>query len=148
MNENEIKHFIQTTISFFKEVSGYEAKCGIPSVKTSDPLVLEYTGIIGISGKRKGSVYFTSNKGLLSDLAKIMLETDSVNNEDIRDLVGEVTNTITGNLRKIFGTEFLISVPAIVEGKARDIKLPDNIGTYVIPILWQDHKAFLVICLE
>jgi len=148
MNENDIKHFIKTTINFFKDASGYEAKCGIPSVKTSDPVVLEYTGIIGISGKRKGSIYFTSNAKLLSDLAKIMLQTDTVYNEDIRDLVGEVANTITGNLREIFGSEFLISVPVIVEGQARDIKLPDDIDSFVIPILWQDNKAFLVICLE
>ena len=36
----------------------------------------------------------------------------------------------------------------VVEGKAKDIKLPDNIQSFVIPITWKDNKSFLVVCLE
>ena len=36
--------------------------------------------------------------------------------DNILDLVGEVANTISGNARKVFGREFLISVPVMIEG--------------------------------
>jgi chemotaxis protein CheX len=148
MNEIELKHFVDSTLKFFNEITQKNARCGIPFVKNNEPIVLEYTGIIGISGKRKGSIYYTADNDQLSELARIMLEADDVNTEDIKDLVGEIANTISGNLRESFGSEFMISVPVIVEGRARDIKLPDRIDSYVIPISWEDKKSFLVVCLE
>ncbi|KAA3615679.1 MAG: chemotaxis protein CheX [Calditrichaeota bacterium] len=148
MKKEELTHFIETTLQFFKEVSGKSAECGIPFLKKEEPIVLEYTGIIGISGERKGSIYFTTEKIQLSSLAKIMLGIDDVTSEDLKDLAGEIANTISGNLRQIFGDEFLISIPVIVEGQARDIRLPEDIESYVIPINWQNSKSYLVVCLE
>lgn len=148
MNEIELKHFIDSTLKFFNEITQKNARCGIPFVKNNEPVVLEYTGIIGISGKRKGSIYYTAEADQLSELAKIMLETDDISAEDIKDLVGEIANTISGNLREAFGSDFMISVPVIVEGKARNIKLPERIDSYVIPISWENKKSFLVVCLE
>lgn len=148
MNKTELTHCIETTLQFFDEVSGIKAECGIPYLKKEEPIVLDYTGIIGISGKRKGSIYFTTDRSQLSSLAQIMLGTEEVSTEDIKDLVGEIANTISGNLRQIFGDEFLISIPVIIEGRAKDIKLPKNIESYVIPINWENTKAYLVVCLE
>ena len=148
MNKNELIHFIDTSLQFFDEVSGKKAECGIPYLKGGEPVVLEYTGIIGISGERKGSIYYTTEKIQLNALAKTMLGIENIDLDDIKDLVGEIANTISGNLRQIFGDEFLISIPVVVEGKARDIKLPENIESYVIPIRWENTEAFLVVCLE
>ncbi|MCB0283725.1 MAG: chemotaxis protein CheX [Calditrichaeota bacterium] len=148
MNDYELKQFIESTLKFFNELTQKVARCGIPFVKNNEPIVLEYTGIIGISGKRKGSIYYTAEKDQLAELAKIMLAVDSVSDDDIKDLAGEIANTISGNLREVFGSDFLISVPVIVEGRARDIKLPERIDSYVIPISWENKKSFLVVCLE
>jgi len=148
MNNSEIKYVIDTTIKFFSEITGKAAACGIPSIKNGVKFVMEYTGIIGISGKRKGSIYFTSNQEMLSALACMMLETDHPTREDIMDLVGEITNTISGNLRKSFGDDFLISVPVTVEGPVNDIRIPQSIDSYIIPIKWEKFKAFLVVSLE
>ncbi len=148
MTKNELNKVIETTLQFFTSISGKKAECGIPFLKKDNPVVLEYTGIIGISGKRKGSIYFTAEKLQLVALAKSMLEEEDVSVDDIKDLVGEIANTISGNLRNIFGTDFLISVPVIIDGEARDIKLPEDIESYVIPINWENTKAFIVVCLE
>lgn len=148
MNDFELKQFIDSTLKFFNELTQKIARCGIPFVKNNEPIVLEYTGIIGISGKRKGSIYYTAEKDQLAELAKIMLAVDNVSDDDIKDLAGEIANTISGNLREVFGSDFLISVPVIVEGRARDIKLPERIDSYVIPISWENKKSFLVVCLE
>ncbi len=148
MNETDLHFFIDSTVNYFEEVTNEKATAGIPYIKGNEPVVLEYTGIIGISGKRKGSIYVTTSENMLSTIAKVILGLKEVGKEDIKDLVGEIANTISGNVRQAYGSDFMISVPVVVEGKAKDIKLPDNIQSFVIPITWKDFKLFLVVCLE
>jgi chemotaxis protein CheX len=64
------------------------------------------------------------------------------------DLVGEVANTISGNARRDFGKDFMISVPQVVAGDPEKVQTPDNTRSFVIPINWRSHSAQLVVCLE
>jgi chemotaxis protein CheX len=148
MNETDLHFFIDSTVYYFEEVTGEQAITGIPYLKGSEPVVLDYTGIIGISGKRKGCVYITTASSMLKNLANIILDDDEANVETIKDLTGEIANTISGNVREAYGSSFMISVPVVVEGKAKDIKLPEHVQAFVIPITWKEHKSFLVVCLE
>jgi chemotaxis protein CheX len=148
MNETDLHFFIDSTLNYFEEVTNEKASAGIPYIKDESPVVLEYTGIIGISGKRKGSIYFTTSENMLKEVALIILGLDSIGKEDIKDLVGEIANTISGNVRQAYGSDFMISVPVVVEGQAKDIKVPDNLQSFVVPLTWREHKTFLVVCLE
>ena len=148
MNETDLHFFIDSTVNYFKEITNEKAITGIPYIKDDKPLVLEFTGIIGISGKRKGSVYITANGDMLKALAENILGIGSVKTEDLKDLVGEIANTISGNVRQAYGSDFMISIPVVVEGKAKDIKLPDGFQIFVIPLTWREFKSFLVMCLE
>ena len=148
MNETDLHFFIDSTVNYFEEVTNEKANTGIPYIKGEEPVVLEYTGIIGISGKRKGSVYITCSTGMLEQLAKIILGLEDVTPEIIKDLVGEIANTISGNVRQAYGTDFMISVPVVVQGKAKDIKTPDDIPSFVIPLTWKEHQSYLIVCLE
>ncbi len=148
MNETDLHFFIDSTMNYFEEVTNEKASAGIPYIKDEEPVVLEYTGIIGISGKRKGSVYITTNEAMLREIAHIILGMEDIQSEDFKDLVGEIANTISGNVRQAYGSDFMISVPVVVEGRAKDIKLPDNIQSFVVPLTWKDYKSFLVVCLE
>lgn len=148
MKETDLHFFIDSLVNYFEEVTNEKPITGIPYLKDDDPVVQEYAGIIGISGKRKGSVYITATGEMLKALAKIIIDIDEVSSEDIKDLIGEIANTIAGNVRQAYGSEFMISVPVVIEGKAKDIKLPDDIQTFVIPITWKEHNSFLVVCLE
>ena len=65
-----------------------------------------------------------------------------------RDLVGEVANIISGNARSVFGHEFMISVPAMIEGAPGAIHLPSQLRSYVIPVYWKSYHAAVVICLQ
>ncbi len=148
MHETDLHFFIDSTINYFKQVSEEKAVTGIPYIKGKDPIVLEYTGIIGISGKRKGSVYITATAEMLNELSKIILGMETNDSETLKDLVGEIANTISGNVREAYGSDFLISVPVVVQGIAEDIKLPEDIQSFVIPLSWKSFKAYLVVCLE
>ena len=72
------------------------------------PEVCDYTGVITVSGRRSGIVYFSAPRGMLTVLLMKMNESD-VSHENLCDLVGEVANTISGNVRRDFGKDFAIS---------------------------------------
>jgi chemotaxis protein CheX len=148
MSETDLHFFIDSTVNYFEEVTSEKAVSGIPYIKDESPVVLEYTGIIGISGKRKGSIYITTTEAMLYEIAHIILGIEEVKRDDIKDLVGEIANTISGNVRQAYGSDFMISVPVVVEGKAKDIKVPNNIQSFVIPLNWRNFESFLVVCLE
>lgn len=148
MTENELKFFIEVVTSYFGQVTGETATMGIPYVKKTEPVVLEYTGLIGISGPRKGGIYFTASPGLLTGLTRVILEVEEADEETLLDMVGELTNTIAGNVRKSFGADFLISVPMLIKGKPEDILMRLKPPVFVIPLHWQREKAYLVVGLE
>ena len=148
MRETDLHFFIDSTANYFLEMTGEAAVTGIPHLKGDDPLVLDYSGIIGISGKRKGSIYITAKEEMLRSLTKHILGMEDVSNEDIKDLIGEIANTISGNVRQAYGSDFMISVPVVVEGNARDISMPEEMQSFVIPITWNNYQSFLVVCLE
>jgi chemotaxis protein CheX len=121
---------------------------GSPYLATDElPAASDFTGAIHVTGARRGSVYFTAPKGLLSVLLMCMQETD-ICEANMRDVVGEVANTISGNARRDFGGGFTISVPT-VHGKELARIAGDTVGRpIVIPINWRSHAAKLIVCLN
>jgi len=148
MTEKDLSYFVNTVIQYFKQVDGEEAVMGLPFIKREDPVVLEYTGIIGISGPRRGGIYFTAGKELLVKLTQAILGESESDVETLQDMVGELTNTVAGNVRKYFGSDFMISVPMLIRGQPEDILLKLKPPVFVVPLTWKQQKAYLVVGLE
>ena len=74
MKESDLKAFIKIVTNYFESISGYKASMGMPFIKDENTEVFDYTGIIGISGGRKGAIYFTASKCLLNMFGKYILE--------------------------------------------------------------------------
>ena len=147
LKESEIRTFIEGATNYFEISAQQSASVGSPYLVTDgNPGAYDYTGIIGISGARKGIVYFSAPRGMLAVLLMRMQETDT-SDENIKDLVGEVANTISGNARRDFGRNFVISVPTVVANDVEKVTPPYS-KSYVIPINWRKHSAKLVVCLE
>lgn len=148
MSEATLQTFIDGVLNYFQHTSDKEVKVGSPYlVDNQKPAAFDYTGIIGVSGPYKGTVYFTAPKALLTHLLLAIGEQDT-STDNVLDLVGEVANTISGNARAQFGQEFMISVPVVVEGSPSKIHLPKHLRSYVIPVYWKAYSAAVVICLE
>ena len=148
LDAEEVRTFVQGTVHFFETATGHAATVGSPYLCIDKSAVVQdYAGVIGISGNREGKVYFTAPRGMLSVMLMCMNETDT-GEQNVRDLVGEVANTISGNARRDFGKDFMISVPTVVAGEPEKVVTPDNIRSFVIPINWRSHSAQLVVCLE
>ena len=94
-----------------------------------------------------GCVYFTARRDLLNQLLLHVGELD-VSESNLSDLAGEIANTISGNARRHFGPDFMISVPVVVKGNATAIQVPRNVKAYIIPLSWHKHEAVLVVSLQ
>jgi len=145
--ESELRTFIDGTTRFFETIASQPASVGSPYLVTDGkPGVYDYAGVIEVSGARKGIVFFTAPRGMLTVLLMRMQETDT-SEESMRDLVGEVANTISGNARRDLGKGFVISVPSVVSNTPEGVVTP-HARSFVIPINWRTHAARLVVCLQ
>jgi chemotaxis protein CheX len=146
LQEQELKTFVDGTTNYFEVAAQQPASLGSPYLVTKGaPGVHDYTGVINITGKREGIVYFTAPRAMLTVLLMKMQETD-FSHETMKDLVGEVANTISGNARRDFGRDFVISVPNVVAGDS--VEIPKDMRPFVIPINWRSHSAKLVVALK
>lgn len=148
INEKEVKVFIDGSKRYFDTSTDRAVKVRAPYLVDMKELpASDYTGIIGVSGNRKGCVYFSSPKAMLRHLL-LSLGEATATPELMQDIVGEVANTISGNAREEFGQDFMISVPIVVEGKPQSIHLPGHLKAFMVPLVWQGYTASLVVCLE
>ena len=148
MSEETLNVFIDGAVKYFQHASIEDVKVGTRYLnENTEPAAFDYTGIIGVSGFKKGCVYFSAPSVLLKHLLLSMGEKDT-KEEHLIDLVGEVANTISGNARSSFGKDFMISVPLVIQGAPNSIHLPADLRSYVIPVYWKAYSAFVVICFE
>jgi chemotaxis protein CheX len=148
MDDQDIQVFITGVSRYFESLKS-DAKVVIepPFIKDQERPLLEYTGIIEISGKAHGAVCFTASGLMLKSILELLHE--APDSRDIKcDLVGEIANTLSGNAREEFGRDFLISVPVVAAGTESAVHLPEEGRSYVIPIIWQSEKAYLLVCLN
>ncbi|AUX62051.1 chemotaxis protein CheX [Simonsiella muelleri] len=149
MKEEKLQVFLEGVQKYFEQMMDpEELTVGTPYlVENSVPSAKDFTGVIAISGKSKGIVYFTAPKELLERLLVLMGEKD-ISEAFMIDLVGEVANTIAGNARSEFGEEFEISVPIVLRGAPDEIMLPRKDRSFVIPIAWKSRSAAIVVSLR
>ncbi|MDR1894613.1 MAG: chemotaxis protein CheX [Spirochaetales bacterium] len=148
MTETELKATIKIVTEYFLNITNIPAVMGLPYIKKDTDLAFAYTGLIGISGARRGGVYYTAGKELLADFAQFILGEETLDEDALNDLVGEMTNTIAGNMREVFGATFLISVPIVLRGQIDTISMRLKPPVFIIPINWNEHTSHLAIGLE
>ncbi len=145
MTEAELRIFVAIVKHYFEQQTGLPAEIYTPFLADPSALpVFDYTGVIGVSGNRQGCVYFTAPAKLLRLILTRSGETD-LSPRNLADLAGEIGNTISGNARRQFGNEFLISVPLVVKGRDQVITLPKGVKAYIIPFCWHKCDASLVV---
>jgi len=148
MNERFVNVFVDGLMNYIKHLEKIHADVGTPYLlENTDPILHEVTGIIGVSGTNKGCVYFTATRAILRQIATIQGD-DSIDDGGLLDLAGEIANTIAGNARSVFGKQFMISVPSVVEGNENSLHLPADVRSFAIPIEWGDFGPVLIVCLD
>ena len=149
-HSKQIGVFIDGVKRYFAHIGEPEDSLsfGVPYlVQNAESLGRDFTGIIAISGSDRGFVFFSSGRSLLS---KILLSHGEVelSSRYMKDLVGEIANTISGNVRASFGEDFTISTPTVIAGPIETNMLDDNRRSYILPIRWKSNEAQLIISLN
>ena len=147
IEEHQFHVFINSVEHYFKQICGKAPEFGPPYILDDAMILQRYTGVISVSGKYRGSVYFTTEAELLNGLLEYI--GDPRRDEDtLADCVGEVTNTISGNFRRDYGSQFIISTPRIQRSSGRTFHAAADTTTYVVPVNWLDYEAQLIVTLQ
>ena len=148
LNEAEIKVFTDAVRHYFAQLTREPASVRGAYLERGGEAtpVYDYSGQISVSGALRGSVTLSAPRAMIRHLLVALHETDQ-SEENLRDTVGELANTLAGNARKHFGESMEISVPVTSSGA-----LPGGGGArerpYVIMVNWKTYNASLVVDLE
>ncbi len=147
--ESTCRLFIDSVSNYFSVLTEHDSEINVPFLKDITQVELkQYTGMIGISGNKQGYVYFSAEKELFEELISIFIGIQDPDTDDLMDMAGEISNVIAGNIRANLGTDFIISVPLVFEGRPSDLEFPEDTIVYVIPITWKNHKAYVIVGLQ
>ena len=116
--------FLETLNHFVPEVlrtmAGLSAIPGKGNANAPQPSVLKgISGSIGLSGRVHGVVY-TAFSNSLGQLVAEKILGGSAGDQDVNDVVAELTNMFTGNLKSILcdrGYNCALSIPSVVRGE-------------------------------
>lgn len=150
MEETILKIFADSATRYFATVTTGTVTLGTPYLRqASEDPALDFAAIIGISGRYRGRVCYTASRATLHALLPEMGE-EGLDERLCHDLVGEITNNISGNARASLGAGFMISPPVVLPGGARAAERmsADNQPCYVLPVSWRDHQSRVLITLQ
>ncbi|EGM68740.1 chemotaxis protein CheX [Shewanella sp. HN-41] len=153
MNVNFINPFLQSLLNVISTMASMDLTPGKPQVKTDNLAKGDVSGLIGMVGPQtKGSLSITFEQKLVLQIMQNMLgENPGKINEEVTDLVGEITNMVTGGAKNLLGQkgyEFEMATPMVVSGKGHTISHKANGTKIIMPFTSPHGTAFIEICFE
>lgn len=146
MDPNQLKLFRQITFDYFAKLSPDDApQLEEPYLRFGEPATLDYTSLVEIRGQYDGCIYLTSPVPMLEQLLNLHGE-PAQNETTLKDMCRELSNVLAGNASQAFGGHWEISVPISLSGDDLE-KLPLPDSAFVMPLLWRQSRALLVIAL-
>ena len=121
---------------------------GKPSIKKDQVAKGDVSGLIGMAGPQtKGSLSVTFEEKLaLSIMERMLGERPSELNEEVTDMVGEITNMVTGGAKRMLsekGFEFDMATPIVVSGPKHSIHHKAKGPIVLIPLKNNLGKAYI-----
>lgn len=111
-----INHFVPEVL---RTMAGVSAIPGVGNPNAPQPSVLQgISGSIGLSGKVHGVVYTAFSPALGQKIAENILG-GSAGEQDVNDVVAELTNMFTGNLKSQLcdrGYNCSLTIPSVARG--------------------------------
>ncbi|ENN97428.1 MULTISPECIES: chemotaxis protein CheX [Pseudoalteromonas] len=126
MNVEFINPFLSSLINVLSTMAQTELKPGKPRIKTDEVAFGDVSGLIGMVGAQtRGSFSITFDENLALTIMERMLgeRPDNIDDE-VTDMVGEITNMVTGGAKNLLGEkgyDFDMATPIVVAGKGHTI---------------------------
>lgn len=153
MNVNFINPFLQSLLNVISTMASMDLTPGKPQIKVDNLAKGDVSGLIGLVGPQtKGSLSITFEQKLVLQIMQNMLgENPGKINEEVTDLVGEITNMVTGGAKNLLGQkgyEFEMATPMVVSGKGHTISHKANGTKIIMPFTSPYGTAYIEICFE
>ena len=126
MNVEYVNPFLSSLVNVLSTMANMTIVPGQPRIKKDEVARGDVSGLIGMIGPQtKGSFSVSFEEGLALEIMQRMLgERPKTINEEVTDMVGEITNMVTGGAKRILGEkgyEFSMATPVVVSGKGHTI---------------------------
>jgi chemotaxis protein CheX len=126
MNVEFINPFLSSLVNVLNTMASTKITPGKPRIKKDEIARGDVSGLIGmISPQIKGSFSITFEAPLAIEVMfKMLGERPAGINADVTDMVGEITNMVTGGAKRILaekGYDFTMATPVVVSGKDHTI---------------------------
>ncbi len=127
MNVKYINPLLESTVTVLSTMAMVEVTPGKPSIKEGQQVLGDVTGMIDLAGDDvNGSLAISFTEPAILDITEKMLG-ESVNSIDdtVVDVVGEITNMITGSAKRIYseqGMEFDLTLPSTMVGNSKPLQ--------------------------
>ena len=126
MNVEYVNPFLSSLVNVLSTMANTTIVPGQPRIKKDEVARGDVSGLIGMIGPQtKGSFSVSFEESLALEIMFRMLgERPKAINEEVTDMVGEITNMVTGGAKRILGEkgyEFSMATPVVVSGKGHTI---------------------------
>ena len=154
MNVKLMNPFLEAVVNVLKTMTFTEPTPGKPFLsKKAEPSCGDVTGVVGLTGKVNGSVALSfSEKAILHVVSNMFGEACKEIDAEVQDAVGELSNMICGDARRLLaegGMIFEGAIPTVITGKEHQITHSVPGPSVVVPFSLGEHGSFFVeICFE
>lgn len=123
MRAEFVNPFLASLMNVLKTMASLELKPQKPRIKKDEIARGDVSGLIGMVGPQtRGSMSITFDEALALEIMQNMLgERPNGLNEEVTDMVGEITNMVTGGAKRILaegGFDFDMATPVVVSTEA------------------------------
>lgn len=153
MNVEFINPFLSSMLNVMSTMAQMELTPEKPKLKSDDIAKGDVSGLIGmVSEQTKGSLSITYEGSLaIATMKKMVGEGPDEVNDEIIDLVGEITNMVTGGAKRMLsekGFEFDMATPMVVSGKDHTIHHKADGPVVIIALNSPEGKAYIEFCFD
>ncbi|PKF49671.1 chemotaxis protein CheX [Enterovibrio nigricans] len=153
MRAEFINPFLSSLVNVLTTMAQLEITPRKPQVKKSEVAKGDVSGLIGMVGAQtKGSFSVTFEEDLALEIMSRMLgERPSSINADVTDMVGEITNMVTGGAKRILaekGFDFDMATPIVVSGREHTITHKSEGQIIIMPFESEFGRAYIEICFD
>ena len=144
LNDNDMEVFVEAINNYFTQTTQDSAHIRAAYLGEGALPIYDFTGAIKVTGDFLGTIYFSAPNIMLRHLLTIMKENDQ-SHDNLLDAVGEIANTLSGNVRKYFGETLKISPPIKMDSTSIKLDKLARQRPYVISIKWKHYLSSLIV---
>ncbi|NRA82611.1 MAG: chemotaxis protein CheX [Gammaproteobacteria bacterium] len=148
-----INPFLDSLLNVLATMASTKLTPGKPLLKRNEKAHGDVSGLIGMVGPDiKGSLSISFDEKLALSIMQGMLgENPGKINEEVTDMVGEITNMVAGGAKNLLdqkGYDFDMATPIVVSGKEHTISHQFDGPKIMIPFTNPNGRAVIEICFD